>query len=427
MRRDSEPEIPAPTTWDITIGKDGGLYLPEEITRRWDLSPDCELTVKQTPYGVYLSPLHTPLSKVYVEPTTLCNLKCRTCVRNSWSEPTGSMSMSTFKKLLDDLEGVPSLGTMAFWGIGEPLVHPDIAEMVGLAHQQGIRTELITNGHLLNKDISKRLIEAGLDTLVVSVDGVSSEAYKDIRCGGDLQLIQENIDNLHKIRRELLMNTPEVGIEFVLMQRNLDQLPQLRDTAFSLGAKFIVLTNLLPYTEDMKDEILYGETTHYSSNAGRSRFFPEFMLPRLDMLPKYMEPIFKFMQPFGRAVFGEKEKAEFDDFLCPFIHEGSAAVTWTGDVSPCIALMHSYRCFVLGREKSIRRYTIGNVAQENMTQIWNKQEYSDFRKRVKRFEFAPCISCGGCEFSDSNEEDCVGNVHPVCGDCLWARRVILCP
>lgn len=49
-------------------------------------------------------------------------------------------------------------------------------------------------------------------------------------------------------------------------------------------------------------------------------------------------------------------------------------VAWDGQVSLCIALMHSYRCFVLDREKTIKRYTVGNAATEDILSIWNKEE-----------------------------------------------------
>jgi MoaA/NifB/PqqE/SkfB family radical SAM enzyme len=79
------------------------------------------------------------------------------------------------------------------------------------------------------------------------------------------------------------------------------------------------------------------------------------------------------------------------------------------------------------REKKIRRYTLGNIAQEEITSIWKSEEYEKFRDTVKRFDFSPCTECGGCNYSETNEEDCYGNKFPVCGDCLWAKGVIQCP
>ena len=53
--------------------------------------------------------------------------------------------------------------------------------------------------------------------------------------------------------------------------------------------------------------------------------------------------------------------------------------------------------------------------------------YVAFRRRVAQFDFPPCPDCGSCELVASNEEDCLGNPFPVCGDCLWARGILQCP
>jgi len=98
-----------------------------------------------------------------------------------------------------------------------------------------------------------------------------------------------------------------------------------------------------------------------------------------------------------------------------------------GELSPCVALLHSYTCYVLGREKRIRRYTLGNVARDGIGDIWGRKDYRGFRQRVLDFDFSPCTDCGGCDMAESNEEDCFGNSFPVCGDCLWAKGIIQCP
>jgi len=111
----------------------------------------------------------------------------------------------------------------------------------------------------------------------------------------------------------------------------------------------------------------------------------------------------------------------------PFIWKGAVAVRWDGEVSPCIPLMHSHTCYVLGREKTIRRYVIGNINNESLEDIWAKGEFTAFRKRVQEFDFSPCIHCD-CMLAESYEEDCFGgSPFPTCGDCLWAHRVVICP
>ena len=425
MKNKTDPKSQSTTSVDIRIGEDGGLHLTDELRRRWNLKPGSELHVNETPQGLFLYPVNPPLSKIFIEPTSQCNLQCRTCVRNSWDEPVGSMEMTVYRKLLSDLSEIHTIRAMAFWGIGEPLVHPDIVEMVALAHEMGLKTELISNGLLLNSEMAKGLIEAGLDTLVVSVDGTTQASYADIRPGGDLRQVQSNIRELNMLQAKMFRKNPEVGLEFVAMKSNIDQLPGLAKNARSMEASFIVITNLLPCTEDMKDEILYWLSAQVKNNAQRSQWSPELMLPRIDLRSEYQTPLLNLMSRVGRTVRTRKDIPE-DDY-CPFIQEGSASVNWAGDVSPCIALMHSYKCYVLGREKFIKRYSIGNVAQEKMNDIWDKKEYREFRDRVIKFEFSPCIQCTACDYTETNEEDCFGNPHPVCGDCLWAKRVLLCP
>ena len=410
----------------MLVGKSGDLRLPEELRRRWGLAPGAELLVRETTEGLLLRPSDPPLAKVYVEPTTACNLRCRICVRNSWSEPMGSMQMATYRRLVDGLREVPSLRTMAFWGFGEPLLHPDIVEMVTLAKELGAKTELITNGLLLDREMAEGLVMAGLDTLVVSVDGTSPESHADIRSGADFRLVQENVEGLHAVRGANSRDNPEIGLEFVVTRRNISELPNLRRLAYSMEASFVVVTNVLPYTEEFKEEILYWLATGSSYSLVRSRWFPEIVLPRMDARREYLEPLLGLLRQ-GGVIDPLPRRSDGTEGYCRFVGEGAVAVAWDGEVSPCVALMHSYTCYVLGREKVIRRYILGNVGREEITRIWDRDEYVQFRARVQQFDFSPCADCGGCQLAESNEEDCFGNKFPVCGDCLWARGVILCP
>jgi MoaA/NifB/PqqE/SkfB family radical SAM enzyme len=390
------------------------------------LNGGAALEIKETPAGLLLAPADPPLTKVYIEPTTHCNLACRTCVRHSWSDALGSMSMDTYRRVINQLEDIPTLRKIAFWGIGEPLMHPGIVDMVRLAHSIGVETEIITNGLLITPDNARGLVASGLDTLVVSVDGASPSAYEDVRTGADMEAVQANIGYILQERYQAGSATPELGLEFVAMRRNLHELPRLRQLARSLGAAFVVVTNVLPYTEELKDEILYGLWAGSSFPQVRSAWSPEIRLPLLDARHEVVEPLVSLLEHGGLSslpVGREPVPAGY----CRFVNEGSLAITWNGDASPCIALMHNYTCFVIRRWKKIRHYAVGNVTTEDIQDIWRKQEFVDFRRRVRAFEFSPCTDCGGCELVEGNEEDCFGNPFPVCGDCLWAKGVIQCP
>lgn len=414
----------APRT--LFVHEDGVLRLHEEQARGWGLLQGAEVVVEERPDGLFLRPADPPLRKLYVEPTTACNLDCAICVRHSWAEPGGTMPMTTYGRLVDGLREVPSLDTIAFWGLGEPLLHPGIIDMVRLANELGVKTELITNGLLLDPGLAEGLVLAGLDTLIVSVDGTSSLPEAPVRGIADPRLVQQRIRNVRVARHAHDSRKPEIGLEFVATHRNLSQLPGLRRLAYSMGAAFVVVTNVLPYTREFADEILYSMAAGSFCPRPRSMWSPEIVLPRMDARPEYLGPLLELLRGGGSIapLLGHPEKGYG---YCRFVREGTAAIGWDGGVSPCIALMHSYTCYIMGREKAVRRYQVANVNDEPIATIWQRDELRRFRRRVVDFDFSPCADCGGCQYSESNEEDCFGNQFPVCGDCLWARGIIQCP
>lgn len=411
---------------ELFVDEKGRLTLPKEILHMWDIAKETKLSICHTPEGLLLKRTDPPLTKVYIEPTNTCNLSCRTCVRNSWNEPAGMMNMETYRKLIINLKNISSLQKISFWGFGEPLLHPDIVEMVTLAKQLGVETQIITNALLLDEAKSEGLIAAGLDSIVISVDGTESETNADIRSGASLEQIKKNVNRLRDIRRNSPNHNPEIGIEYVVMRSNIKELKNLHKVALDMGASFIVISNLLPYTEELKGEVLYWNSTGLHYQKKRSKWAPEISLPNIDLRPEVVDSFSRFMGYNGTINLTSTRSNEKGGY-CRFVEEGSAVVAWDGEVSPCVALMHSYKCYVMMREKKIRRYTLGNIAHEEMTNIWESDEYVKFRDIVKCFDFSPCTECGGCDFSETNEEDCYGNVFPVCGDCLWAKGVIQCP
>ena len=413
-------------TGKIIVGQKAELCLSDQHRRRWGIHPGVEMVVQETPEGLLLRPSDPPLSKVYIEPTSECNLRCLTCVRNTWDEPIGSMPMATYHRLIEGLRNVPTLRTFSFWGIGEPLMHPGIVEMVRMASGLKVKTEIITNGMLLNKETAEGLVDAGLDTIIVSVDGASAEAFSDIRGGAVLTHVKENVNRLQAIRQARRTSKPEIGIQFVVMKRNLGELAGLRLLAKDIGATFIILSNLLPYTPELSKEILYWLWAGSSYQSSRSPYNPELILPRIEPRREALQPLIGLLEHHWLAP-PPLPYREGASGYCQFVGEGAVAIGHTGDVSPCVPLMHSYTCYIRGREKRFRRYVLGNLGGQDIMDIWNGDEYVQYRKRLLEFDFPPCTDCAGCEMAESNEEDCIGNTFPTCGDCLWAKGVVHCP
>ncbi len=411
----------------------GRLIIPAEVALEYGLKPGFQIRIEKKADGLSLRTPVTHLRKVYIEPTNRCNLECRTCIRNIWEEPLGEMSSATFARIVEGLSSFSPPPTVFFGGLGEPLFHPDIVEMVGQAKALGSTVELITNGTLLTQDLSEQLIEARLDCLWVSLDGATPESYADIRLGAALPEVLANLTGFRHARWTKCFSSfftdyhlkPQMGIVFVAMKRYIHDLPAVLRLGSRLGTNRLLVTNVLPYTEEMCEEILYAralnDVIYMPSRWGNS-----LELPKLDINTMTQEVLYQIMisgHPlnFAGAILGEGNDR------CPFIEKGAVAIRWDGDVSPCLPLLHDHKTFLSRYERTLRRYWVGNVGRDGLYDLWNLPEYLSFRERVQKFDFSPCTFCGGCDFLEKNEEDCFGNPFPTCGGCLWAQGIIQCP
>ena len=406
------------------VDEQGRLVLPPEVTTRYGLRPGAQLRMVDGGNGLRLRQPVTHLAKVYIEATNRCNLACRTCVRNEWDAPLGQMETATFSRVIDGLRAFSPPPAICFGGFGEPLAHPGIVEMVAQAKGLGGRVELITNGTLLTKDVSRGLIATGLDMLWVSLDGATPESYMDVRLGAALPEVLANLKAFRDARGpDRHLATPHIGIAVVVMKRNVSDLPAVLRLGERLGATRFMVTNLLPYAKEMCQETLYP---HVFSNFVYLPSRHRLELPKMDVSRITRESLYEVLRGGLSTSLAGGDLTEAND-RCPFIEQGVTAIAWDGGLSPCLSLLHDHVSFLQKQERFSRRYVVGNVTEHDVRDLWNAPEYVAFRERVQSFEFSPCTSCGGCNLSETNEEDCFGNTFPTCGGCLWAQGLIRCP
>ena len=172
-------------------------------------------------------PLRTPYS-VYVYPTNCCNFRCTYCAHSMSNEELKkryyfvkeAMSLPTYLKIIEQLTQFPQIiKLLSLTGVGEPLLHKDIATMVKIAKNSGKfeKVEFISNGSLLTPKLSDQLIANGLDTLRISLQGISSKKYKEI-CGAniDFDKLINNIKYFYKNRNnntKLFVKVLDVALE----------------------------------------------------------------------------------------------------------------------------------------------------------------------------------------------------------------------
>ncbi len=401
------------------VDTDGKIVLPAETRARLGLSPGTELRLVDTTNGVTLRRAPNQLAKVYIEPTSRCNLACPMCIRESWSEAQGNMTEATLGRVLDGLKGLERKPVIVFGGFGEPLFHPRILHMLAQAKQVAERVELITNGLLVTEEVVRELFRLQLDVVWFSVDRLHTSAS-----GSDGDLLA-NIQKLHSLRMAVHAVRPETGFVFVATQTNVDELPSLIRRAVTWGVSRYMVTNVLPYTEAMCQEMLYERSLDQVSTQP-SYWSPAVQLPRMDLGLGRSLPLFQALRIHNNVQLNGASLTPSQG-QCPFIETGAVAVCWDGAVSPCLGLMHSHVSYLNDTPRNVTRYVIGNVNETPLQEIWNDRNHLAFRRRVQEFDFPPCTQCGGCDMAEANQEDCFGNTFPTCGGCLWAWGVIQCP
>jgi MoaA/NifB/PqqE/SkfB family radical SAM enzyme len=418
-----EPGASVRTVYELRVGEDG-LAVPPELEKKLGLVPGGRIEIVVDRGRVEILPNIHSLNRLYIEPTSRCNLSCKTCIRNTWDEPMGDMDMDVFDRLAGQLRRFPHLETVMFGGFGEPTAHPRIVDMIGAVKALGLRAEMTTNATLLDDALVDGLLRERLDMLWISLDGTTEESFETIRAGASLSRVLENLDRLAR-RNGREGHRIEIGLAFVVMKTNLGDVKHLDRLARSVGARRILVSHVLPYSEAMEKEMLCLQTLTletFTFASGKT----ELSLPRIDVNNTTKETLFSLFQGFENLTFMGNRIA-VDARRCRFVHERSTFVRWDGEVSPCMGLLHSHKTYLYGLERRVRSHDFGDVRTGDLYDVWNSKAYTDFREKVKAFDYSPCHVCGGCSLLEKNEEDCYGNAFPACGGCLWAQGIIQCP
>lgn len=149
----------------------------------------------QTPRSFYLAArnilnFHLGIPKiagwisVTIEPVAACNLSCKYCARAKdklWITPRPVfMDWDLFVRIIDEIP--ETVEAICLSGVGEPLMHPRVVDMIEYASKSGRRVYMFTNGTLLKGELLRQLAESPLDALNVSIepDAESARYYRDV-------------------------------------------------------------------------------------------------------------------------------------------------------------------------------------------------------------------------------------------------------
>jgi radical SAM protein with 4Fe4S-binding SPASM domain len=272
-----------------------------------------------------------------IEPTNICNLKCPLCTTGSgeMTRVNGKMTLDTFRALMDQFGD--DIFFLLVYHQGEPYINGHFFDFVRAAKAKNIYVTTSTNGHYFTESNIRETIDSGLDSMIVSVDGVSQESYERYRVGGKLQKVLDGTRELMRIKKELRSRTPNVALQFLVMQHNESEIDQIRKIAREIGVDRLLIKNI---------EV-------------RSEAEAKIWLPENEDYRRYD------FDGENLTVKGSGKKS----CLRPWT---STLVNWDGTFVPC--------CFDKNGE-----YPLGNIHQSaNPDEIWQGEALKDFRAQLLR-------------------------------------------
>ncbi|MEE9385197.1 MAG: radical SAM/SPASM domain-containing protein [Nannocystaceae bacterium] len=186
-----------------------------------------EKTLKQIPFP----------TRFAVELCADCNLNCSMCHHDQMRRPKGVMPFELWKKCADESAQLAPRTDVWFSFCGEPLMEPDqLIKMLRYGREVGIESLSInTNGQLLLPHLHERLLDLGIQRIVIGIDGLSAPVFEKIRCGAQRDVVYDNVERLLDARRTRETG-PEIIVQFIEMDENEHELAAYKAFWFERGA-----------------------------------------------------------------------------------------------------------------------------------------------------------------------------------------------
>ncbi|MFC2112222.1 radical SAM/SPASM domain-containing protein [Bacteroidota bacterium] len=302
---------------------------------------------------------------VSIEPASVCNLSCPQC-------PVGAgeidrtkkfMELDQYRKLIEEISGTTSIISLYFQG--EPLMNNEFTEFVRIASKHRIYTQTSTNAQLLTEEVCRGLLEAGLDRIIISLDGTDQESYQAYRRGGEFQKVEDGVRTLVHLRGQAGSKNPLIIIQFLVFRHNQDQIPEVKKLAKEWGADNVWIKSAqVEYPESADEWIPAFNNGGSDAQPGKSRKILS------DPYSRYEK------SPSGEWRLRGKLKNR-----CKRLWQ-TTVITSDALVVPCCFDKHA-------------TYQMGNSGEESLAGIWKSKVYNDFRKQIltKRKSVAICMNC----------------------------------
>jgi len=329
--------------------------------------------------------------EAYIEVAARCNLRCEMCpiIVDPRYQPASGRPGLLAAEVFDRLEPVFSTLTRAYlFGLGEPVLHPDLVPMTERLTAAGVEVWITTNATLIDDEIAESLSRAGLHRITVSIDGATPETYERIRKRGKFADVVRGLRALGDARRR--HGKPLLHLSLVGMASNLAELPDLVDLCAEVGGDGVFLEGLYPYPHPVIEDFFRRE---HLGHLGRDRvvelveaarlraaFLGVEFITRMEELASFeaeaeaQPPLVPADAEADAPAHGHPEELRLP-WACsePWM---TINVNASGEVRPC--------CF--------NDDILGNLHEQTMEEIWNGPGYTTLRA-----EQAAGVVSSGCE------------------------------
>lgn len=299
-----------------------------------------------------------------VESAIACNLKCVMC---PWreiakkAENHGIMTPAVWAAIRPYLNRVQSVD---FTGGGEPLLQPHLAEWIADATKAGCETGFLSNGLLLKEDKLKKILDAGIKWICISMDGATAEMYNEIRVGSNFDRVCENVANIARLRSGSI---PKTMINFVLMDMNAHQMEEIVQLAARLGV----------------DQINFKQCDVIRGKEGKGfGLFASKETREIRQLQKSLDKARRLAKKLNiqttAFAFTPQELA-----VCEQDPRDSLFIRHDGTVAPCINLALGGPTTFLGKEVSMPSVHYGRLPGDDLMDLWETESCQFYRKKFQ--------------------------------------------
>ena len=333
--------------------------------------------------------------------TYKCNLKCKMCgqwgdqgVFKSYDKNTLSNQLSTdnIRKLVNDVKFFKP--NITLFG-GEPMINPDIIEIIKIIKNAGLRCNMITNGTLINK-YAEEIIDSGLDEIIFSLDG-SEKVHDSIRgIHGTYQKALTGFKKLHQIKINRGIKKPFININSTIFEYNHKSFIETLDAAKDFHPDNFTFHHLL----FLKDKSVDTFQNFFHQKFGQTPFdwqgFAVNSLPDIDpnLIINQMNEIKSKSYNFNISFYPNLNNNDIIKWYKEYNFKSNSYQ------NRCMSLWMTAYIFPDGNVRPYHsmNYDIGNVNMESFTNIWNSDKFTSLRNYISDNKCFEVCAKGCTEF-----------------------------